>query len=97
VRFGKPGNRYRVREASFNEERLGKAGGSMASVEILRQSGCPLACKACTLVAAQFFGRSTRSLYARWSWSMSVAANPSIERTSYRWLRQLPAAAHVER
>jgi hypothetical protein len=97
MRFGKRGNRYRVREASFNGERFGKAGGSMASVALLRQSSCRLACKACTLVAVQFFGRSTRSLYARWSWSMSVAANPSIERTSYRWLRQRQAAAHVER
>jgi hypothetical protein len=26
-----------------------------------------------------------------------VAPNPSIERTAYSWLRQLPAAAHVER
>jgi hypothetical protein len=97
VRFGKPGNRYRVREASFNEERLGKAGGSMASVEFIDQSGCRLACKACTLVAVQFVGRSARSPYAGWSSPMSVAANPSIERTSYRWLRQRQAAAHVER
>jgi hypothetical protein len=52
--------------------------------------------QACALVV-QFLGRNAHGLYARSSWFMSVAANPSIERTSYRRLRRRQAAAHVER